>query len=226
MVAGASFGQLSSPDTAPPQRGGRHRFELLVGYEQADGTVVEEDRGHVSVAPFLLDDCLNPTSRVCVATLPDNVPCARPIQAGSGPGSGGRRRCRPGSHGSGVTVNCHRALVILHLNPTKSGQTLGHLGWGFRSAVRLRAMIRVRFQEIRLCRVLPGGGSVAWLVRCVVAAGPRLAVVDLRVRRRGCGTLSRVDRRQGADRRSAPCNGWPDASRPAVGRVRRSRAMR
>ena len=74
-IAGASFGRLASPDTAyRPMGVADDRFELIVGFQRADGTILEEDRGHFSVAPAVLDDCLAPVTRLYVASVPGNEP--------------------------------------------------------------------------------------------------------------------------------------------------------
>lgn len=74
-IAGASFGRLASLDTGfRPVDVADDRFDLVVGFQQADGTIVEEDRGHFSVAPAILDDCLAPATRVYVASVPGNEP--------------------------------------------------------------------------------------------------------------------------------------------------------
>lgn len=74
-IAGASFGRLATLDTGYRAADvADDRFDLVIGFQRADGTIVEEDRGHFSVAPAVLDDCLAPATRVYVASVPGNEP--------------------------------------------------------------------------------------------------------------------------------------------------------
>lgn len=74
-IAGGSFGRLSTLDTAfRPVPVDDDRFDLVIGLQLDDDVVVEEDRGHFSVAPAILDDCLAPVRRVYIATVPGNHP--------------------------------------------------------------------------------------------------------------------------------------------------------
>lgn len=84
-IAGASFGRLASLDTA--YRAADvvdDRFDLVVGFQRADATIVEEDRGHFSVAPAVLDDCLAPVTRVYVANVPGNAPSLADLRRAAG----------------------------------------------------------------------------------------------------------------------------------------------
>lgn len=84
-IAGASFGRLASLDTGfRPVDVADDRFTLVVGFQQADGTIVEEDRGHFSVAPAILDDCLAPATRVYVASVPGNEPSLADLRRAAG----------------------------------------------------------------------------------------------------------------------------------------------
>ena len=84
-IAGASFGRLASLDTAYRAVAvADDRFDLVIGFQRADGIITEEDRGHFSVAPAVLDDCLAPVTRVYVASVPGNEPSLADLRRAAG----------------------------------------------------------------------------------------------------------------------------------------------